>query len=195
MFLDFCKRTGWRILNGRIESDKSVGKFTCHTHRGQSLVDYVLASTGILQLFCYFDIGDPNILSDHSIVQFALLSTYFTESNSADDEDTESMNYRYVWDSNLREEYKRRIEASDTVNIFDRTRALINSENVTVTDIDAGLGLIVNGTKNCTLPLFSRPCGSAKEIAAGFTEIKLLWLDDNCRIKRRECYRFLNISR
>ena len=90
-------------------------------------------------MFCCFDIGDPNILSDHSIIHFALLTTHFSESNSADDEDTESIYYRYVWDSNLREEYKRRSEASDTVNIFDRARALINSENVTVADIDAGL--------------------------------------------------------
>ena len=96
LLLDFCKRTGLRFLNGRIGSDKGVGKFTCHTHRGQSVVDYVLASTDILQLFCYFDIGDPNILSDHSIVQFALLSTNFSESNSADDEDTESIYYTVV---------------------------------------------------------------------------------------------------
>ena len=27
MLLDFCKRTGLRILNGRIGSDKGVGKF------------------------------------------------------------------------------------------------------------------------------------------------------------------------
>ena len=61
MQMDLCKRTGLRILNGRIGSDKGVGKFTCHTHRGQSVVDYVLASTDSLQLFCFFDIGDPNI--------------------------------------------------------------------------------------------------------------------------------------
>ena len=77
MSLDFCKRIGLRILNGRIGSDKGVGTFTCHTHRGQSVVDYVLAITDILQLFCYLDIGDPNILSDQSIVHFALLSTHF----------------------------------------------------------------------------------------------------------------------
>ena len=86
--------TSFTVLNGRIGLDKDVGKFTCHTHRGQSVVDYVLASTDILQLFCYFDIGDPNILSDHSIVHFALLSTHFSESNSADDEDAESITYR-----------------------------------------------------------------------------------------------------
>ena len=114
--------------------------------------------------------------------------------NSADDEDAGSINYRYVWDSNLCKEYKRRIEAPDTVNIFDRARALISSENVTVADIDTGLGSIVNGIENCTLPLFSKPCGPAKEIAAGFTENNLPWFDENC-IKRSEFYRFLNIFR
>ena len=75
------------------------------------------------------------------------------------------------------EEYKRRIEASETVNIFDRTSTLINSENVTVADIDAGLCLIVNGIENCTLPLYSKPCGSVKEVAAGFTgnNLNVVW--------------------
>ena len=57
MLLDFCKYTGLRISNGRTGTDKGVGKFTCHichTHRGQCMVDYVMASTDILRLFCYF---------------------------------------------------------------------------------------------------------------------------------------------
>ena len=39
-----------RILNGRTGSDSGIGKFTCHTHRGKSVVDYILVSTDILPL-------------------------------------------------------------------------------------------------------------------------------------------------
>ena len=81
----------------------------------------------------------------------------------------------------------------DSVKIFDRAHALINSENVIVADIDAGLGLIVNGINNCTLPLFAKPCGSAKEIDAGFTENNLPWFNKNYCNKQSVFYRSLNI--
>ena len=37
-------------------------------------MDYVLASTDILPLISSFETGDPNILSDHSVVQFSIMS-------------------------------------------------------------------------------------------------------------------------
>lgn len=43
LLLDFCKQTGLRIMNGRVGSDKGVGKYTFVGHRGCSLVDYVLS--------------------------------------------------------------------------------------------------------------------------------------------------------
>ena len=49
-----------------------VGNFTCTTSRGRSLVDYVLANKYILDKIESFDIGEPNILSDHHLVSFSL---------------------------------------------------------------------------------------------------------------------------
>ena len=40
--LDFCKATGFKILNGRIGDDGKIGNFTCHTAAGSSIVDYCL---------------------------------------------------------------------------------------------------------------------------------------------------------
>ena len=40
--LDFCKATGFKILNGRIGDDGKIGNFTCHTAAGSSIVDYFL---------------------------------------------------------------------------------------------------------------------------------------------------------
>ena len=73
LLLDFCKQTNLRILNGRFGSDSGIGKFTCHRHRGESIVDYILTSTDILPLVYRFSVGDPNILTDHSIINFSLL--------------------------------------------------------------------------------------------------------------------------
>ena len=76
LLLDFCKQTNLPILNGRYRSDTGIGKFTCHIHRGESVVDYILASTDILQLVRMFSVGDPNILLDHSILDFSLISSF-----------------------------------------------------------------------------------------------------------------------
>ena len=39
--LDICKSVNMRIVNGRLHNDKSVGRMTCYTHNGESVVDYV----------------------------------------------------------------------------------------------------------------------------------------------------------
>ena len=39
-----CKAVSLRIVNGRLCNDKSIGKVTCYTHNGESVVDYLLTS-------------------------------------------------------------------------------------------------------------------------------------------------------
>ena len=92
LLLEFCKQTKMRILNGRTGSDKGVGKFTCHTHRGQSVVDYILVSTDILPRICSFDIGDPNILSDHSFLYVSI----WTKSKFSNNDFTNEENATYI---------------------------------------------------------------------------------------------------
>ena len=72
MLLDFCKQTPLRIVNGRFGSDKLIGSYTCTTSKGQSLVDYVLASRSVLTKIESFDVGEPNILSDHHLISISL---------------------------------------------------------------------------------------------------------------------------
>ena len=72
MSLDFWKQTSLRIVNGRFGSDKMVGNFTGTTSRGKSLVDYVLVSKSMLSKIESFDVGGPNILSDHHLISFSL---------------------------------------------------------------------------------------------------------------------------
>ena len=39
--LNYCKQTGFRIMNGRLGEDKHTGKYTCVTSNGSSIVDNV----------------------------------------------------------------------------------------------------------------------------------------------------------
>lgn len=61
-----------RILNGRKLGD-SNGSFTCHTHNGQSAVDYVLINEeGFDSDFIFFSVEDYGCFSDHSRMIFQI---------------------------------------------------------------------------------------------------------------------------
>ena len=65
--LQLCRTNKLYILNGRVGPEPEGG-FTCHTSRGNSVVDYIITSDNILSLTETFCIGEPSPLSDHSSV-------------------------------------------------------------------------------------------------------------------------------
>ena len=68
---DFFKQTGLRIMNGRVGNDGGVGRFTFVGSRGRSLVDNVLPSQNMLQLVKLLRVQEPNIVSDHCLIEFS----------------------------------------------------------------------------------------------------------------------------
>ena len=65
--LQLCRTNNLYILNGRVRPEVE-GSFTCHTARGNSVVDYVIAGERLVQFADSFHINDPSPLSDHNIV-------------------------------------------------------------------------------------------------------------------------------
>ena len=58
------------IANGRIGSDAGSGECTYVGSSGNSLIDYVLVSEDLR--FDYFDVFDPNPISDLCLIEFSL---------------------------------------------------------------------------------------------------------------------------
>ena len=58
--LSFCKATGFRMVNGRVGDDHSIGNFTCHTPAGSSLVDYCSMREKNFHLINNFFAGEIN---------------------------------------------------------------------------------------------------------------------------------------
>ena len=193
--LDFCKQTNLRILNGRFGTDTNIGKFTCHKHRGESVVDYVLASTDLLLLVCVFSVGDPNILSDHSIIEFSL-STMLGSINleNISDENIDFIYYTYKWDNTLVDDYKLSLSSEKTTRIFEQARSILSTDTSSTDYIDLSLNLIVEGIESCTKPLFSKPC-HVQDSVNTFKDNSLPWFNNDCKIKRQEFYFLLNIYR
>ena len=71
-FIEFCKQSIVRILNGRDGADKGLGKLTCIKHNGSSTVDYVTCSGGLSNRIESLRVGEQDKLSDHCWIKFGI---------------------------------------------------------------------------------------------------------------------------
>ena len=63
--IDICINTGLQIVNGRVGADRGIGRYTCYTYNGSSVVDYVLAQTSIRERIVSFEVDNLQLHSDH----------------------------------------------------------------------------------------------------------------------------------
>ena len=94
--LDFCKSSGFRILNGRINESKS-DNFTCFTANGSSIVDYALCMVNLFDRISSLEIGSINELSDHAPIEIA----FRTNVDMSRKHDSPSSSSKIIKDSNL----------------------------------------------------------------------------------------------
>ena len=95
--LDICKSTNLRIVNGRLNGDQ--GKWTCITHNGQSVVDYVITSCDTFSTLVDFQVHDFNEFSNNAPLSFSFKTqTYRRETNC-------KRNKYYKFDSKYRDEF------------------------------------------------------------------------------------------
>ena len=57
LLLECCKRCGLFICNGRIFTDRSIGRNTC---KDSSLVDYLIVHPSMFDFISYFKVEDSN---------------------------------------------------------------------------------------------------------------------------------------
>lgn len=88
-----------RIVNGRLHNDKSVGRMTCYTHNGESVVDYVLTEPLNFQIISNFKVGDFTEYSNHAPISFSL-KTFTNRINDP----TKERHY-YKWDDKYKNDF------------------------------------------------------------------------------------------
>lgn len=71
----------------------------------------------------------------------------------------------------------------------------MNTNHPSSVDIDSGLSLIAEGIETVSKQLFSTSLNNGVKENHSYTENNQPWFDDDCRRKRSEFYRFLNIFR
>ena len=151
--LDFCKLTGFRILNGRVGQDRNIGKYTYVGSTGKSLVDYVIASQALFPAVCTFRVDDPNILSDHCLIHFSLSSAIHQQEESS--RSGTPLMYKYVWDSAQAEAYQASLEAEDIKVAFTNLISHIDSAE-TADDINSNISSFQKVMDSACAPLFKR---------------------------------------
>ena len=71
-FFELCKASGSLILNGRVGQDRGIGACTRVNETSATLVDYVIASPGLIGLINDFEISKKFPESDHLPMSFCI---------------------------------------------------------------------------------------------------------------------------
>ena len=137
ILLDFCKQTGFRIMNGRVGNDYGIGRYTFVGHRGSSVVDYVLSRPEFFNFVKQFEVQGPNILSDHCLIEFSFEFGLCQQQNDQT-ENYDSVTGKYIWKNELKGEFLERLEQPSTTQKLTSLNSKI-SDCSDSTDIDACL--------------------------------------------------------
>ena len=187
LLLDFCKQTGLRIMNGRTGDDYGVGKFTFVGSRGSSVVDYILSSQDLFHRFMSFVVRDPNIMSDHCIINFSLEFENVKYQNS-ESETCGSVDGKYKWNNDFKAEYIQSFQQQGTAEkLQNLNQNIIDSSSNE--EIDTCISDFTNFIGDLSSPIFKRSSQGKKEQPNFSKKKDTPWFDDKCKEKR---YHFLH---
>ena len=134
--IDRCVDNQLYILNGRTLGDLT-GRYTCHTPRGSSTVDYFIASRSLSHFIHSMKVHDLSILSDHCLISVNLKlhsqHSYVEERSSSEDNTPCFAPDRFVWSECSKSKYNEVFTSS----IIQRKISYINAiTESNITDVD-----------------------------------------------------------
>ncbi|CAG2209036.1 unnamed protein product [Mytilus edulis] len=124
LLIDLCKESGLRILNGRTIGDP-LGKCTCITYNGSSLVDYTLVSSNLLQCIGNFKVSDFTPISDHCPISCSLL-TCFQKCKTIETK-LDPLRGKFIWDNKAIDCYTTNIQNS---HVKQRLDEFVNDKQI-----------------------------------------------------------------
>jgi len=203
LLIDFCKESGLRIMNGRIGEDAGVGRYTFIGYQGKSVIDYVITSPTLTNMFQSFVVGEPNIFSDHCLIRFSFNQILnanednsFTTNSDERNSHGNKLSYMYKWDSSKVDAYKNNLSEVNIVTSLDSLSKLLN-DVTSSNDIDENLEMFSDVMNKVCDPIFGKNLKSNVNIDQGscYKESNSTWFDQECKEKREEFYLSLNVYR
>ena len=185
--IEFCKMCDIRIANGRVGDDDGVGDFTYMNYNGQSVIDYVMCSTQLLQKMPCFKLLDFNENSDHRPVVFEIDLNW-------DDMVSEAgcIIEKIVWTSEKMGEYREALNSEISSFKFQSMSTCIDNGNMNEDTVNFAVKSFVEGVRNATDSLFlkSWKAGHTKPTTS-LQHNKPVWADE-CWIKARQNFNTWN---
>lgn len=186
LLLDMCKQTGLRIMNGRVGGDTGIGHYTFVGSRGSSVVDYVIASQELFKFVKHFEVQEPNILSDHCLINFSFQFHEERELNTQS-EDYERFSGKYIWSENFKENFTGILSQNETTKKLETLNLKIANcrENE---GISTCISEFTNLIENIASPIFKRTNYRNNDKSAekvNFSDVKENpWFDEKCNEKK-----------
>ncbi len=195
--LDLCIATGLRIVNGRLGSDQGVGKYTCITHRGSSVVDYVLSMLEFFDSIKEFRVEDHTPFSDHNMITWQLEVNY-DNNDMVEDFGLDAYECHKArtlsWESTKAHMYT---DALKTDIVTEKLDSIMNTLNMC--DEHGSVDNVVTEFTDVLLqvadPVFGKNrCTSQCKHAFSSNRLPM-WMCDECKIVRDVFYEHLNVYR
>ena len=177
--MDLCKATALLIANGRLDTDRSIGEFTCVTSRGRSVVDYLLLSLCDFECVSHFSICDVDEHSEHSALYFCLKLmnkdvTYNHRKNAS------TPTKKLVLSCNNQELFR-----STLVNQFGKYNNLItrlDSDNISVNEVVEFFSKYLFDGAFC---LFGKTINCDSDNQPKITNMSNPWFDNTCKTAKQ----------
>ena len=198
--ISLCKSFNLRILNGRFGSDKGVGSYTCHTPRGESLVDYVLVSDCLVPHVSDFNVDflDTTLSDVHSAIHVSLSSCSVAPQQSNQNEDINIENtipteqrpsYREKWKPDIEDTFLQNFN-EDKIDHLLETLNNMTGDNITQTNIDSAttemVNIFIETAQNVGLCKENKRHNRSHKRTYSRRHPKKDWFDEDCESKRKE---------
>ena len=193
--MDLCKQNGLRICNGRIGEDKTYGKFTYAGSTGKSVVDYVISNPALFDVIRNLRVCDPNILSDHCVVQFSLFrNTRMYTAQREEGDSCELLNKKFIWSDVKKEQYATNLNKAenDLINLY--TNLMQANSTGDIDENVSKFSKIIDGVCD---PLFAKTFNVhvVSDNKNYTVSTNNPWFDEECQTMRAIFYTKLNIFR
>ena len=170
--IEFCQQCNLRILNGRTGQDMGVGKLTCFKYNGSSCVDYIMCSPALYKEFVCFEVGDPNIYSDHCWIDFSLSVGQKPEAARAS-----AKSYKFKWDETKRQDYINVLMNNETIESLELIKREIQEGELTADKVNHGVNSFVSALTEIAEPLFLK-CSSSTYQGTEYRSEIPVWAND-----------------
>lgn len=180
MLLDMCKSLKLRIVNGRLHSDAKIGKFTCETELGSSVIDYMLTGEEYFQNVSDFCVGKHTPFSDHNPLICIIKSGYNINHR---EEGKYVSTEKWKWNEATRNEYIQNLRTN-----IHRFENIVNNRNHTAQE---AINDVIHQFSDTLLNIAEPFCKSVTGIRQGGTGFRCKrrkdapWFDTECKMAKR----------